>query len=68
MASPETPDSVKLWINTVFRSRLLEICERPETQMMLKVGRDKGDSVGEILAITTSHVVMQIAGMDPNEW
>lgn len=63
-----TPDSVKLWINTVFHTEVTEVCSRPETQALLKVGHERGHDVGTILRNIVAAVVLEIARMDPDEW
>jgi len=63
-----TPDAVKLWINTVFRHAVHEVCANPETLALIKVGRDQGHSLERILANVVSAVVLEIAGMKPEEW
>lgn len=63
-----TPDAVKLWIDTVFRDQVHEICAKPDTLALLKIGYETGDSPEAILTTVVSSVVLEAAGMDPNDY
>ena len=63
-----TPDSVKLWINTVFRDAIQDDKFMYAQAVLIKIGYEKGAPPQEIVRRIVASTVLGVAGMDPGDW